>query len=96
MFQEPYTNKFTIYSKSGCPYCVKAKDYLKTKNILFEIVNCDKYLFDHKQEFLKFISEKAKTECKIFPIIFDGKKYIGGFNETKLYLETILDFGMNF
>ncbi len=96
MFQEPYTNKFTIYSKSGCSYCIKVKDYLTSKHVLFQIVNCDDYLFDNKEEFLLFISEKANHTCTTFPIVFDGKKYIGGFNETKLYIEKILDFGMDF
>lgn len=96
MFQEPYTNKMTVYSKSGCLYCVKVKDYLKSKNILFEVVDCDEYLFDNREEFLEFIYKKANRQCSTFPMVFDGKKYIGGFNETKLHIEKVLDFGMDF
>jgi glutaredoxin len=96
MFQEPFPNKFTVYSKSGCPNCLKVKDLLKSKNVEFEIVNCDNYLFDNRQEFLEFISEKAKISCKVFPIVFDGKKYVGGFNETKIHIEKVLDFGLDF
>lgn len=96
MFQEPFPNKFSVYSKSGCPNCLKVKDFLKSKNIVFEVINCDDYLFDNREEFLEFISEKAKTSCKIFPMVFDGRKYIGGLNETKVHIEKVLDFGLDF
>jgi len=96
MFQEPFTNKITIYSKSGCSNCLKVKDFLKSKKVDFEIINCDEYLFDNKEEFLEFIYEKAKTRCNMFPMVFDGKKYIGGLNETKLHIEKVLDFGLDF
>ncbi len=96
MFQEPYTNKITIYSKSGCPNCIKVKDFLKLKKVIFEIVSCDDYLLDHKEEFIQFISEKANKVCTSFPIVFDGNKYIGGLNETKIHIEKVLDFGLDF
>ena len=31
----------TIYSKTVCPYCVNAKNYLKSKNIAFREVNIE-------------------------------------------------------
>ena len=34
----------TVYSKSNCPFCEKAKHLLTTKNIAFEIVNIEQAL----------------------------------------------------
>ena len=34
-FNKPVEKGFTIYSKSGCPNCLKAKAYLKQKNLIF-------------------------------------------------------------
>lgn len=31
----------TVYSKSNCPFCDKAKHLLTTKNIAFEVVNIE-------------------------------------------------------
>lgn len=31
----------TVYSKTVCPYCVQAKNFLKSKNIPFEEVNIE-------------------------------------------------------
>uniref|UniRef100_A0A6C0IRH0 Glutaredoxin domain-containing protein n=1 Tax=viral metagenome TaxID=1070528 RepID=A0A6C0IRH0_9ZZZZ len=96
MFPKPSTNKITIYSKSGCLNCIKVKDYLKAKNILFEVIDCDNYLLDDREAFIQFIFEISDCERTIFPIVFHGKKYIGGFNETKLHIEKMLDFEVDF
>ena len=31
----------TVYSKTVCPYCVNAKNFLKSKNIAFEEINIE-------------------------------------------------------
>jgi len=31
----------TVYSKTVCPYCVQAKNFLKSKNIPFEEINIE-------------------------------------------------------
>jgi glutaredoxin len=95
-FLEPESDKFTIYSKSGCPNCVKAKTLLKEKGLPFLIVDCDEYILENKAEFLQFIEKKALTPCKTFPIIFSGNKLVGSFNELKIYLDKELDFASDF
>jgi glutaredoxin len=83
-YTEPSKTGYTIYSKSGCPFCNKAKQLLKSQETL--IVDCDEYLLDNKPEFLNFIKRNAEeTECKIFPIIFHKTKFIGGFKELEIY-----------
>ena len=101
-FVEPFENKFTVYSKSGCPNCVKAKALLKERGFQYEEVNCDEYILECKAEFLQFIEKKASTEWRSFPIIFDDTRFIGGFIDLKGYLdkekerEKTLDFTADF
>jgi len=96
-FELPQKNRYTIYSKSGCPNCSNVKTFLKSKNLIFNVVDCDEYLIEAKTEFLEFIKNLSQKECKIFPIIFYDEKYIGGYNETKDYVEkTLLAFEENF
>ncbi len=88
----PQKGKFTIYSKSGCLNCVKVKTILKDTNLLFSVIDCDEFLLDNKQDFLDFIKKLIGKEYKIFPMVFDENKFIGGYNETNKYLEHFLDF----
>lgn len=83
-YTEPSKTGYTIYSKSGCHFCNKAKQLLKSQETL--IVDCDEYLLDNKTEFLNFIKEKTpEPDCKIFPIIFHKTVFIGGFKELEIY-----------
>ena len=58
-FEKPNTNGFTIYSKSGCPNCVKIKKLLLEKTVNFKLVDCDEYIIENKERFLLFINNKA-------------------------------------
>jgi len=93
---EPLANEFTIYSKSGCPNCIKVKQLLKEKQIKFTVVDCDEFLLEDKDMFLQTIQTFIGKEYKMFPMVFDNKKFIGGFLETNKYIEKILDFDITF
>jgi glutaredoxin len=93
---EPQENTFTIYSKSGCPNCIKVKQLLKNKQIIFTIVDCDEFILTDKNVFLQKMQEITGKECKYFPMVFDGKQFIGGFLETSNHIEKILDFNLTF
>jgi glutaredoxin len=93
---EPESNEFTIYSKSGCPNCIKAKNFLKEKNIKFTIINCDEFILENKELFLETIQQITKKEQKTFPMIFDGKQFIGGLNDCIEHVNKILDFDVSF
>jgi glutaredoxin len=91
-FEQP-SKGFTIYSKSGCTFCVKVKSLLKEKSLIFNVIDCDEYLIEDKPSFLEFIKELAGREVNSFPMIFFNGKFIGGYNETKEYLDkTLLSF----
>lgn len=95
-FPCPEKNKITIYSKSGCINCNRVKTLLKEKNVLFDIIDCDDFILDNRDEFLAFIKEMAGKEYKTFPMVFDGNKFIGGYTETIPYLDKMLDFDISF
>jgi glutaredoxin len=82
-FELPTKSGFSIYSKSGCPNCSKVKSFLKDNNYDFNVIDCDEYLIEAKDEFLEFIKNLAQKECRVFPIIFFNGNFVGGFNETK-------------
>jgi glutaredoxin len=83
----PLTEGYTVYSKSGCGYCTKIKKLLLEKNIFFLEVECDNFLLEDKEQFLLFISEKAKKEYKTFPMVFYNGEFVGGYNEVKNNIE---------
>jgi glutaredoxin len=91
-FEVPIKGEFTVYSKSGCVNCNNVKKFLKEKNLLYKEINCDEYLLECKEEFLEFIQNLCGKEQKIFPMVFDNKIFIGGYSETKKFVEKMLDF----
>ena len=96
-FEKPNESGFTVYSKSGCPNCIKVKALLKEKKLLFSVVDCDEYLIEDKDNFLLFIEQTAKQSCKLFPMVFNDSTFIGGFNETKDFIDkTLLSFEESF
>jgi glutaredoxin 3 len=61
----------TIYSKTVCPYCVQAKNYLKAKNINFREINIEQDV-----EAREFITNQGlRTVPQIF---MDGKIFVEG------------------
>jgi len=98
-FEKPNNTGFTIYSKSGCQNCIKIKNLLKEKKLAFNIVDCDEYILEDKEGFLLFMLDLAEKECKVFPMIFNEGKFIGGYTETCDYIDKLLtsfDENMNF
>jgi glutaredoxin len=86
-YEEPSNTGFTIYSKSGCNNCIKIKTLLKEKNFEFNVIDCDEYIIEDKENFLLFIKQKANQDCKYFPIIFYDGIFIGSYNETIKYID---------
>lgn len=95
--ENPSKSGFTIYSKSGCPNCMKIKALLKEKHLLFTIVDCDEYLIEDKSGFLFFINQLSNKEVTMFPIIFYDNKFVGNYNETLTFVDKLLlSFDDNF
>jgi glutaredoxin 3 len=63
-----------IFSKSYCPFCVRAVQLLKNKNIEFEIID-----ITEDEERMMLLSQE--TNCDTVPQIFIDKEFIGGCDE---------------
>ena len=85
-FPSPCASKFTIYTKTGCKYCDLVKDLLINEDV--NIINCDTYLSpkELKELFLKYIYSITNIEYRTFPMVFYDGKFIGGFTETKEWI----------
>lgn len=83
----PNSQGYTIYSKSGCPFCTKVKRLLEKESPAPLLVDCDDYLVENKEDFLLFIQQMAGKEYKTFPMIFHNGNFLGGFTDTKEYYE---------
>jgi glutaredoxin len=74
----------TIYSKNGCPFCVKAIDYARDlvgDGGVTIINNPDKALVEEL---------KATHNHHTYPYVFVGKTFIGGYtNLTEDYVKVI-------
>lgn len=61
----------TVYSKTVCPYCVQAKNYLKSKNINFREINIEEDA--EARDFI--VSQGHRTVPQIY---MDGKIFVEG------------------
>jgi glutaredoxin len=94
-YVSPAVNDYTIYSKSGCPNCVKIKKYLCEVGAKLLVINCDEYILENKENFLNFIESLAGKEVKIFPMVFYEGQYIGGYAETEKHYNMNAAFSDN-
>ena len=71
---------FTIYSKDGCPYCVKVAEVLKLANLKYVVYKLDK---DFNRE--SFYGQFGKGAN--FPQVVLDATNLGGCQETVKYLQ---------
>ena len=71
------TKKVIVYSTPVCPWCIKAKDFLKENKIPYEEKNVME-----DQDAAKFMIEK--TQQRGVPVIQIGDEFIVGFNPDKI------------
>jgi glutaredoxin 3 len=64
----------TIYSSAICPYCVAAKNFLKSKGLAWTEVRID---IDHAAR----EAMMAKTRRTSVPQIFVGDTHVGGYDD---------------
>ena len=63
--------EITVYTKSGCPNCVTAKQLLKSKGLEFTEMN-----LDDVDKFVEF--QLCYPEAKQMPQIFIRRQRVGG------------------
>jgi glutaredoxin 3 len=70
-------NTVIVYSTKTCPYCVMAKEYLKSKNVSFEDV-------DVAQDTNKAMEMIIKSGQQGVPVLDVNGKVIVGFNKVEI------------
>ena len=71
----------TIYGKTNCSFCTKAKELVESRRYKYE------YKDVQNTDLLNELKERAPVEVKTVPQIFIGSTYIGGYNQLTTYLE---------
>lgn len=66
--------KVVIYSKDHCPYCQRAKQLFKKKNVSFDEINLEGKEAEYE-------ALKQKTGLRTVPQIFINDQLIGGFSD---------------
>ena len=68
-------DKYTIYSRNVCSYCVAAKTLLASKNLYFIEKN-----IDQSQDFFNEMRQLAPN-MRTVPVVFKNNELIGGYAE---------------
>ena len=87
-YLRPMDNMYTIYTKPGCIYCKMAIELLQTSTQSIDEVPCEEYIAHSKPLFFQFIRELSGSNHRTFPIVFVNGRFIGGYTETKSFLES--------
>lgn len=75
------TMKFTVYSKEGCPYCMKIKQVLELANLEHVVYTLDEH-FNRDQFYKEF------GQGSTFPqVILNDQEHLGGCSDTVKYLQ---------
>ena len=73
-------NKYIIYSKPSCGYCLQAKDLLTMEQLSFDYLTLGTHY--SLQEFMELF-----PNARTFPMIVKDGEVIGGFNNLVEYLK---------
>lgn len=79
-------NRTIIYGKSNCPWCVKAIEELQLRGVDFDYIDLE--------EIKKTAAEvTGRKDVRTVPQIYIEGRYIGGYEDLMLQLETDIDLG---
>ena len=74
----------TIFGRTGCGYCVRAKQVLEMRNLPHKYVDMMREGIS-PADLAKTIGKPVRT----VPQIFHGEQHIGGYTELEQYLRSI-------
>jgi glutaredoxin len=84
----PQASGYTIYSRSGCPYCDLSKELLAFETVA--LVDCDEFLEQNREEFLRIMQNYCGRSYQMFPMIFHNGVFLGGYTEAKEFYQNRL------
>ena len=76
--------RFTVFGRSDCGFCVRAKQLLENKAFEFRWIDINTEGIS-KADLEKTIGKPVET----VPQIFHGQQHIGGFTELNEYVKTL-------
>ena len=74
-------NDVRVYGKEGCPYCVKAKDWLVANNVDFDYIDLSDDQERNRFYDLYAFENEQRSVPKIFKLESDKIILLGGYNE---------------
>ncbi len=77
---------YTVFSKSGCPNCRKVKEFLKEHGHEPCIIDCDEALLDDRASLLEYLYN-CGAKGTVFPFVFLDNNFLGGYEETRRFVE---------
>ena len=86
-FEKP-RDGYTIYTKMNCKYCTNAKKMIPGAHV----IQSDAYIHHNREKFLDFVDKMSGKRPRTFPMIFLNKRFIGGYDETKAYIDELESF----
>lgn len=81
---------WTIFTKRNCAYCTKVKNLVPEARF----IESDVFLTEQRNVFLEKLDKWTGKEYRKFPMVFLDKRFIGGYTETKKYLDDMNTFDM--
>lgn len=76
---------FVIFTKEKCSFCTRAKVLLPQARV----IQCDKWLKQDRDAFLARMDSISGAAPRTFPMVFVKGKYIGGYDQTKEYIDEL-------
>ncbi|MGY0216411.1 GrxA family glutaredoxin [Endozoicomonadaceae bacterium StTr2] len=76
--------RFTVFGRPGCGFCVQAKRVLEMKELPFRYIDIHEEGIS-QQDLEKTVGKPVRT----VPQIFHGQQYIGGYTDLDAYLKTL-------
>ena len=76
--------RFTVFGRPDCGYCVRAKQLLQAKKYEFRWVDINAEGIS-KADLEKTVGKRVDT----VPQIFHGQQHIGGFTELNHYIDSL-------
>lgn len=78
---------FTVFGRGNCPYCVRAKELLRSKmaEMTYKDVVENKVFF---AEMNQWVYESSGEVPRTVPQIFVDDRYIGGYTELVAHFES--------
>lgn len=86
-FENP-VDGYLVYTKSNCKYCKNVQKLVPNA----KFVNSDGYLKENRESFLHFMDKISGEKPRTFPMVFLNNRFIGGYKETKMYIDELESF----